>query len=68
MIKFFFIILIIFSSCSLEKKSFLKSKTTASNKEIELKKKNNGEILKEDFNKDLKINLSKIIKKKNLRN
>jgi len=61
-IKFFFIILIIFSSCSLEKKSFLKSKTTASNKEIELKKKNNGEILKEDFNKDLIINLSKIIK------
>ena len=63
MIKFFFIILIIFSSCSLEKKSFLKSKTTTSNKEIELKKINNDEILKEDFNKDLKINLSKIIKK-----
>ena len=64
MIKFFFIILIIFSSCSLEKKSFFKDKTNASNKKTELKKIKNDEILKEDFNKDLKINLSKIIKKK----
>ena len=62
MIKFFFIILIIFSSCSLEKKSFFKDKTNTSNKKTELKKIKNNEILKEDFNKDLKINLSKIIK------
>lgn len=63
MIKFFIIILIIFSSCTLEKKSFFKDKTNANNKKIELKKIKNDEILKEDFNKDLKINLSNIIEK-----
>jgi hypothetical protein len=62
-IKFFIIILIIFSSCTLEKKSFFKDKTNANNKKIELKKIKNDEILKEDFNKDLKINLSNIIEK-----
>ena len=68
MIKFFFIILIIFSSCSLEKKSFFKDKTITENKEIDLKKIDNKEIIKEDFNKNIKINLSKIIKKINLMN
>ena len=62
MIKLFFIILIVFSSCSLEKKSFFKDITNASNKRAELKKINNDEVLKEDFNKNIKINLSKIIK------
>ena len=57
MIKFFFIILIIFSSCSLEKKNLFKGKDIADNKEIDLK-----EIIKEDFNKNIKINLSKKIK------
>ena len=60
MIKFFIIILIIFSSCSLEKKSFFKDKTITENKEI--KKIDNKEIIKEDFNKNIKINLSKKIK------
>ena len=71
MIKFFFIILIIFSSCSLEKKSFFKNKTTAENQEIDLKEIDSKEIKKEDFNKDIKINLSKTIKNnkfKELRN
>ena len=71
MIKFFFIILIIFSGCSLEKKTFLKDKTTSGNKEIVLKKKDNKEIIQEDFNKNIKIKLSKIIKNnkfKELRN
>ena len=71
MIKFFFIILIIFSSCSLEKKSFFKDKTITENKEIDLKKIDNKEIIKEDFNKNIQINLSKIIKNnkfKELRN
>jgi len=70
-IKFFFIILIIFSSCSLEKKSFFKDKTITENKEIDLKKIDNKEIIKEDFNKNIQINLSKIIKNnkfKELRN
>jgi len=70
-IKFFFIILILFSSCSLEKKSFFKDKTITKNKEIDLKKIDNKEIIKEDFNKNIKINLSKIIKNnkfKELRN
>jgi len=70
-IKFFFIILIIFSSCSLEKKSFLKDKTITENKEIDLKKIDNKEIIKEGFDKNIKINLSKIIKNnkfKELRN
>ena len=62
MIKFFFIILIIFSGCSLEKKTFFKNKTTSENKEIVLKKKYNKEIIQEDFNKNIKIKLSKIIK------
>jgi outer membrane protein assembly factor BamB len=66
-IKLFFIILIIFSSCSLEKKSFFKDKTITENKEIDLKKIDNKEIIKEDFNKNIKINLSKIIKKKEFR-
>ena len=71
MIKFFFIILIIFSGCSLEKKTFFKDKTTSGNKEIVLKKKDNKEIIQEDINKNIKINLSKIIKNnkfKELRN
>ena len=71
MIKFFFIILIIFSGCSLEKKTFFKDKTTSGNKEIVLKKKDNKEIIQEDFNKNIKIKLSKIIKNnkfKELRN
>ena len=71
MIKFFFIILIIFSGCSLEKKTFFKDKTTSGNKEIVLKKKDNKEIIQEDFNKNIKIVLSKIIKNnkfKELRN
>ncbi len=71
MIKFFFIILIIFSGCSLEKKTFFKDKTTSGNKEVVLKKKDNKEIIQEDFNKNIKINLSKIIKNnkfKELRN
>ena len=71
MIKFFFIILIILSSCSLEKKTFFKDKTTSENKEIDIKKKDNKEIIQEDFNKNIKINLSKIIKNnkfKELRN
>ena len=71
MIKFFFIILIIFSGCSLEKKTFFKDKTTSENKEVVLKKKDNKEIIQEDFNKNIKINLSKIIKNnkfKELRN
>ena len=71
MIKFFFIILIIFSSCSLEKKSFFKNKTTAENQEIDLKEIDSKKIIKEDFNKDIKINLSKTIKNnkfKELRN
>ena len=62
MIKFFFIILIIFSGCSLEKKTFFKDKTTSGNKEVVLKKKDNKEIIQEDFNKNIKIQLSKIIK------
>ena len=62
MIKFFFIILIIFSGCSLEKKTFFKDKITSENKEIDLKKKDNKEIIQEDINKNIKINLSKIIK------
>ena len=71
MIKFFFIILIIFSSCSLEKKSFFKNKNIAENQEIDLKEIDSKEIIKEDFNKDIKINLSKTIKNnkfKELRN
>ena len=71
MIKFFFIILIIFSSCSLEKKSLFKRKDIADNKEIDLKEIKNKEIIKEDFNKNIKINLSKKIKNnkfKELRN
>ncbi len=64
MIKFFFIILIIFSSCSLEKKTSFKDKITSENKEIDLKKKDYKEIIQEDFNKNIKINLSKIIKNK----
>ncbi|MDC0943458.1 PQQ-binding-like beta-propeller repeat protein [Candidatus Pelagibacter sp.] len=71
MIKFFLIILIVLSGCSLEKKSFFKDKATKENKEIERKKIDNKEIIKENFNKDLKINLSKIIKNnkfKELRN
>ena len=71
MIKFFFIILIIFSSCSLEKKSLFKGKDIADNKEIDLKEIKNKEIIKEDFNKNIKINLSKKIKNnkfKELRN
>ena len=71
MIKFFFIILIIFSGCSLEKKTFFKDKITSENKEIDLKKKDNKEIIQEDFNKNIKIKLSKIIKNnkfKELRN
>lgn len=71
MIKFFFIILIIFSSCSLEKKSFFKNKTIVENQEIDLKEIDSKEIIKEDFNKDIKINLSKTIKNnkfKELRN
>ena len=71
MIKFFFIILIIFSGCSLEKKTFFKDKITSENKEIDLKKKDNKEIIQEDINKNIKINLSKIIKNnkfKELRN
>jgi len=70
-IKFFFIILIIFSGCSLEKKSFFKNKTIAENQEIDLKEIDSKEIIKEDFNKDIKINLSKTIKNnkfKELRN
>jgi outer membrane protein assembly factor BamB len=70
-IKFFLIILIVLSGCSLEKKSFFKDKATKENKEIERKKIDNKEIIKENFNKDLKINLSKIIKNnkfKELRN
>ena len=71
MIKFFLIILIFFSSCSLEKKSFFKDKTNADNKEIDLKETDNKETIKEDFNKNIKINLSKTIKNnkfKELRN
>ena len=71
MIKFFFIILIIFSSCSLEKKSLFKGKDIADNKEIDLKVIKNKENIKEDFNKNIKINLSKKIKNnkfKELRN
>ncbi|WP_072090459.1 PQQ-binding-like beta-propeller repeat protein [Candidatus Pelagibacter communis] len=71
MIKFFFIILIIFSGCSLEKKTFFKDETTSGNKEVVLKKKDNKEIIQEDFNKNIKIKLSKIIKNnkfKELRN
>ena len=71
MIKFFFIILIIFSSCSLEKKSFFKNKNIAENQKIDLKEIDSKEIIKEDFNKDIKINLSKTIKNnkfKELRN
>ena len=64
MIKFFFIFLIIFSGCSLEKKTFFKDKTTSGNKEVVLKKKDNKEIIQEDFNKNIKINLSKINKNK----
>ena len=61
MIKFFLIILIIFSGCSLEKKSIFKDKVTTENKETDIKKIPDREIIKEDFNKELKINLSKII-------
>ena len=71
MIKLFFIILIIFSGCSLEKKTFFKDKTTSENKEIDIKKKGNKELIQEDFNKNVKINLSKIVKNnkfKELRN
>ena len=71
MIKFFFIILIIFSSCSLEKKSFFKDKTITKNQEIDLKEIDSKGIIKEDFNKNIKINLSKKIKNnkfKELRN
>ena len=57
MIKFFFIILIIFSSCSLEKKNLFKGKDIADNKEIDLKEIDNKENIKEDFNKNIKINL-----------
>ena len=70
MIKFFFIILIIFSGCSLEKKTFFKDKTI-SEKEVDIKKKYNKEIIQQDFNKNIKIKLSKIIKNnkfKELRN
>ncbi len=61
MIKFFLIILIIFSGCSLEKKSIFKDKVTKENKETDIKKITDKAIIKEDFNKELKINLSKII-------
>ena len=56
MIKFFFIILIIFSSCSLEKKSFFKDKTIAENQEIDSKEIDSKETIQEDFNKNVKIN------------
>ena len=59
MIKFFFIILIIFSGCSLEKKSFFKDKTIAENQEIDSKEIDSKETMQEDFNKNVKINLSK---------
>ena len=71
MIKFFFIILIIFSGCSLEKKSFFKDKTIAENEEIDSKEIDSKETIQEDFNKNVKINLSKKIKNnkfKELRN
>ena len=71
MIKFFFIILIIFSGCSLEKKSFFKDKTIAENQEIDSKEIDSKETIQEDFNKNVKINLSKKIKNnrfKELRN
>ena len=71
MIKFFFIILIIFSGCSLEKKSFFKDKTIAENQEIDSKEIDSKETIQEDFNKNVKINLSKKIennKFKELRN
>ncbi len=61
MIKFFLIILIIFSGCSFDKKSIFKDKVTTKNKETDIKKIPDKEIIKEDFNKELKINLSKII-------
>ena len=70
MIKFFLIILIILSGCSLEKKTFFKDKTI-SEKEVDIKKKYNKEIIQQDFNKNIKIKLSKIIKNnkfKELRN
>jgi len=70
-IKFFFIILIIFSGCSLEKKSFFKDKTIAENQEIDSKEIDSKETKQEDFNKNVKINLSKKIKNnkfKELRN
>jgi len=70
-IKFFFIILIIFSGCSLEKKSFFKDKTIAENQEIDSKEIDSKETIQEDFNKNVKINLSKKIKNnkfKELRN
>ena len=71
MIKFFFIILIIFSGCSLEKKSFFKDKTIAENQEIDSKEIDSKQTIQEDFNKNVKINLSKKIKNnkfKELRN
>ena len=70
MIKFIILIFIIFSSCSSEKKNFIKDQNISDSKEI-VSKKIEKEIIKEDFNKDLKINLSKTIKKntfKELRN
>ena len=70
MIKFIILIFIIFSSCSSEKKNLIKDQNISDSKEI-VSKKIEKEIIKEDFNKDLKINLSKTIKKntfKELRN
>ena len=61
MIKFFLIILIIISGCSFEKKSIFKDKVTIENKETGIKKIPDKEIIKKDFNKELKINLSKTI-------
>tara|TARA_B100001175_G_scaffold23325_1_gene17401 strand:- start:179 stop:1462 length:1284 start_codon:yes stop_codon:yes gene_type:complete len=69
-IKFIILIFIIFSSCSSEKKNLIKDQNISDSKEI-VSKKIEKEIIKEDFNKDLKINLSKTIKKntfKELRN
>ena len=60
MIKFFFIILIIFSGCSLEKKTFFKGKTTSENKEIDIKKK---KIIKKLYKKILTKMLKLIYQK-----
>ena len=58
MIKFFFIILIIFSSCSLEKKSFFKDKTITEQKRNRFKRNiDNKEIIKEDFNIKILISI-----------